>query len=387
MKQLKFFLCLITVLVSQQITALTNVKGIRVWPAPDNTRVVLDLSKKAKYSVSTLSSPDRIVIDLADARFSAKIAGLPLTNTGIKIIRYGVHTDNKIRIVLELNKKLKHNAFILAPNERYGHRLVVDLEPYLTQPAPTPPKRIAKPETVSVTRSPHFIIAIDAGHGGDDPGAIGPRGTKEKDVALAIARQLKEVVDAHPNMTAVLIRNGDYYLGFRERMRRARAKNADLLISIHADAFMNAKADGASVFTLSSNKHSSVAARWLVASENRADLVGGVSISDKGDMVGNVIFDLTQTANSVASVEAAKHILHSMGKHGSLHRGKVESGAFLVLRSPDIPSVLVEAGFISNPKMELKLRSKQYQRAVALAIADGAKQYFRTNPRHFVSKR
>jgi len=392
MKLLDYWLLVALLLSGQQVLAVSLVKNLRVWPSPENTRVVLDVSKKVKYSVSAISSPERIVIDIDDTKLATKLTAINLTKSGIKKIRYGVHPHDKLRIVLEVDQQFKVRDFILAPNERYGHRLVLDLEPNdqskilaLFEPLPelkTKTKLKIKPKALATKNSQQtFVIALDAGHGGDDPGAIGPNGTKEKDIALAIAKQLKEIIDQQPGMQAVLIRNGDYYVGFRERMRRARAKNADLFISIHADAYPNKKAAGASVFTLATNKSSSVAARWLAASENRSDLVGGLSLHERGDMVANVLFDLSQTANFAASAEAAKHVLRALGQTTSLHKAKVESGGFLVLRSPDIPSILVEAGFISNATMELQLRNRDYQHLIANSIFNGIKQYFKTKHR------
>lgn len=392
MKLLKYWLLVALLFSGPQASAVSLVKNLRVWPSPETTRIVLDVSKKVKYSVSTISAPERIVIDIDDTRLATKLTDVDLSRSGITKIRYGVHPHDKLRIVLDVEQKFKVRDFILAPNERYGHRLVLDLELNdqskilaLFEPRPEPEAKTKfkiKPKVIATKNGQQpFVIALDAGHGGDDPGAIGPNGTKEKDIALAIAKQLKEIIDQQPGMQAVLIRNGDYYVGFRERMRRARVKNADLFISIHADAYPNKKANGASVFTLATNKSSSVAARWLAASENRSDLVGGLSLHDRGDMVTNVLFDLSQTANFAASAEAAKHVLHALGQTTSLHKEKVESGGFLVLRSPDIPSILVEAGFISNSKMELKLKNKEYQQQIANSIFNGIKQYFKNKQR------
>jgi N-acetylmuramoyl-L-alanine amidase len=365
---------LLLLLLVTPVHALNQVKGMRIWPSPESTRVVFDIEKGIHYKVYKLHAPDRVVIDLRNTKLNTDLARVPIKNSGIKKLRSGVHPDNMLRIVLELDHTVSINSFVLEPNDSYGDRLVVDLEATNKQAI------LALFDLDAKTKAPpppqSFIIAIDPGHGGEDPGAVGPRGTREKDVALAIAKKLKDIINKQPGMQAFLIRNGDYYLGFRERMNRARSKHADLFISIHADAFINSKADGASVFVLSTSKASSVAARWLVASENRADLVGGVSLR-KNDQLAAVIFDLTQTANFAASMEASRHVLQHIGKTTKLHKNKVESGPFLVLRSPDIPSLLVETGFLSNPKTELKLRDQKYQEQIATSIMHGVKAYFK----------
>lgn len=363
--------------------AENQLKGMRVWSSPESTRVVFDIEKGIDYKVYTMHSPERVVIDLRNTKLNTELKKVKIQGSGIQKLRSGVHPQNMLRIVLDMEQKVNINAFVLEPSGSYGDRLVIDLESYNKQAI------LALFDLDIKTKVPaakDFIIAIDPGHGGEDPGAIGPKGTREKDVALAIAKKLKDLINRHPGMQAFLIRNGDYYLGFRERMNRARAKHADLFISVHADAFINSKADGASVFVLSTKKASSVAARWLVASENRADLVGGVSLRDKNDQLAAVIFDLTQTANFVASMEASRHVLQHIGKTTKLHKKHVESGPFLVLRSPDIPSMLVETGFISNHKTELKLRESKYQDQIATSIANGVKAYFKNKTRLAVAK-
>ncbi len=380
MRLLKFWLGISLILISQQSFALVEIRKIRVWPAPESTRIVFDINQNLKYKVYTLESPDRVILDLVDTKLTTNLKAVSLLNTGIKKIRSGVH-NNILRIVLELERKITPQAFILEPNELYGKRLVLDLESAEKQ------KILALFDLEAVDKIPlpqNFLIAIDPGHGGEDPGAIGPRGTKEKDIVFAIAKKLKDLINQQPGMQAFLTRNGDYYIGLRERMRRARNKNADLFISIHADAFKNTKADGASVFVLTSKHASSEAARWLAASENRADLVGGVSLDDKSDMLASVLLDLSKNANAHASLEAARHVLNAMGKTTNLHRHKVEGAGFMVLRALDVPSLLVESGFISNPKMELKLRDKHYQQKIADSIMHGVKEYFKNKSRTVV---
>jgi N-acetylmuramoyl-L-alanine amidase len=382
MKLFKSWLMVSLLLLSQALLAQNEIKGVRIWPSPESTRVVFDLKQAVKYNFSTLDSPNRVIIEFADTKLATDLGKQQLRKTGINKINSVPKAKNTLQVILELDQKFQPKLFTLPPNELYGHRLVLDLESNNKQDI------LALFDIDALEIAPKkqdFIIAIDPGHGGEDPGAIGPHGTKEKHIAFAISQHLKEIINKQPGMKAFLTRNGDYYLGFRERMRRARAKNADLFISIHADSY-SVDADGASVFILSSDKKSSVAARWLARSENRADLVGGVSLNDKSDMLASVLLDLTQNANAIASIEAAKHVLRSLGKTTTLHKNKIESGGFLVLRSPDIPSILVETGFISNPSMELKLRNKNYQQKIATAIMLGAQAYLINRPRMVAQK-
>lgn len=380
MKLLKLLVLVSIYLFSNQLYATTAIKAVRMWPSPETTRVVFDLEQPVKYKVYTMDAPHRVVIDFIDTQLAFKLANVSLRSTGINKIRSGMHS-NMLRIVMELDKKVRPKVFILEPNEMYGHRLVIDLENNDKQ------NILALFDLDAMDKiqgRKNFIIAVDAGHGGEDPGAIGPRGTKEKDVALAIANQLKDLINKQPGMQAFLTRKGDYYIGLRERMRRARKNNADLFISIHADAYKNINADGASVYILTSKHASSEAARWLAASENKADLVGGVSLDDKSDIVASVLLDLSQTATAHASLEAANYVLNSLGKTTTLHKPKVEGAGFMVLRAPDVPSVLVESGFISNPKTELKLRDKRYQHKIAVSIMDGVREYFK-NKSHLLA--
>lgn len=252
-----------------------------------------------------------------------------------------------------------------------------------------------KATTVSIDQLREIVIAIDAGHGGEDPGAIGPQGTKEKDVVLAIARELARLVEQEPGMRAVMIRNSDYYLGLRERINKARQYRADLFISIHADAFTHPKARGASVYVLSEKGASSEAARYLAKKENESELIGGVSLNDKGDLLARVLLDLSQTSTREASLEIADTILAGLKEVGQVHSRDVQHAGFAVLKSPDVPSVLVETAFISNPHEEHKLRSRYHQRKLAKAMMDGVRRYFYSNPlpgtllaqrRHIISR-
>lgn len=364
-----------------------NIHSVRIWPSPVSIRIVFDLSEPVNYKIYNLTDPHRIAVDFNNAKLNAKLKSDLNKSTGhshIKKIRTGLN-KNIVRVVFELEEPLVPNSFMLKPNERYGNRLVIDLESREKQ------KILALfdldelnskiPEIIPKNISPQkLIVAIDAGHGGEDPGAIGPRGTQEKDIVLSIARILKDDINDKQNMRAFLIRNNDYYVSLNERRLRARKHKADLFISIHADAFANNSADGASVFVLSEKGASSAAAKWLADSQNQSDTIGGVKIEHKDDILTSVLLDLSQTANSTASIGAAKSILLSMQKTVPLHKPYVEQANFAVLKAPDVPSVLVETGFISNPRTELKLRDKTYQKKIANSIINGIEHYFASRP-------
>ncbi len=348
-----------------------TVRGARLWAAPDNTRLVLDLSGPVEHRVFTLDDPPRVVVDLERARLAATFDGLDLARGYVGRIRHGQRPGGDLRVVLDLRHDARPKSFLLRPSGQYGYRLVVDLYDAAARRGPV--KTVAQ---AAAGRPRDVIVAIDAGHGGEDPGARGRRGTREKDVVLAIARRLARLVDAEPGMRAVLIRTGDYYIGLRERMARARRHRADLFISIHADAFRDRRARGASVYVLSRRGASTEAARWLAERENAADLIGGVSLDDKDDLLATVLLDLSQSATIEASIEAARAILRELGRVGRLHRRRVEQAGFVVLKSPDIPSVLVETAFISNPREERLLRSPRHQERLARAILRGIRRYF-----------
>jgi N-acetylmuramoyl-L-alanine amidase len=352
-----------------------NIHDIRVWPEPENTRIVFDLSGPVDYNVFQLNNPPRVVVDIKNSRVTDNTSVLEWNNTPVKKIRYAARDGNDVRIVFDLNNSVAPNSFTLEPNGPYGHRLVLDLR---ATAAATTTTTVAAPIPYLAARPKQdaFIVAIDAGHGGEDPGAIGPRGTKEKDIVLAIARELHTLIAKEPGIKSVLIRDGDYYVGLRQRIIKARNEQADMFVSIHADAFTKPSANGASVFTLSQGGASSEAARWLAARENRADLIGGVSLDDKDDVLASVLLDLSQTASNESSMIVAYEVMKRLGGITRLHGGeRVQQAGFAVLKSPDIPSILVEAEFISNPDSERKLRSKAYQREVAQAVLDGIKAY------------
>ncbi len=353
-----------------------ELRGVRVWPSPDGTRVVFDISAPVKHRTFRMHDPERVVIDLSGTRrasgTSLKVKGRGL----VQRIRTGRRGKGGLRIVLDLKDRARASSFLLEPNRSYGHRLVVDLEPLQR-------KVEKKKAPVSVTlpkRDRDVVVAIDPGHGGEDPGATGARGTREKDVVLAIARRLKQLIDDEPGMRAILTRDADYYLSLRKRIRKARRERADLFISIHADAFRDRRVRGASVYVLSRRGASSEAARWLAESENAADYIGGVPLEDKDEVLRSVLLDLSQTATLEASIDIASEVLRRLNRISSMHKRKVQHAGFVVLKSPDIPSILVETAFISNPAEERNLRKAGYQTRLARAILEGVRHYFHHRP-------
>ncbi|MCK5666201.1 MAG: N-acetylmuramoyl-L-alanine amidase, partial [Thiotrichaceae bacterium] len=377
LKQCVISLLMLLLLADLAQAGLAQLKSYRMWASPDSTRLVIDLSKGISYVLSTTKNPERVIIDIDQARFATKESRISYNNGAIKTLRSATKKDNKLRLVLDLRHKVKPKSFLLKPNSKYGYRLVIDLEKVVAYSKSASPKVI---KSVNSSKKRKLIVAIDAGHGGEDPGAQGPRGTKEKKVVLAIARNLRDIVNKTPGMKAKMIRNGDYYISLRGRTKKARKLNADVFVSIHADAFKNPKAKGASVFILSSRGASSEAAKWLAKKENEADLVGGVSLDDKDDMLAKVLLDLSQTATIEASTSVASRVLKGLKKMGKTHKPSVERAGFVVLKSPDIPSILVETGFISNPKEEKLLRSSSYQKKLARAIFNGVNSYFKQYP-------
>lgn len=367
-----------------------EINNVRLWRAPDNTRLVFDLTGPADHTLFTLSSPERIVIDIAGATFSAATAGLALDNTPVTGVRSAPRDGSDLRVVLDLSREVTPKSFSLPPNQQYGHRLVIDLydqAPTSALPSHAEPSATPLPQTPtrSVTEAGQrdVIIALDAGHGGEDPGAIGHNKAREKDVVLAIARELKKLIDAEPGFKAVLVRTGDYFIPLRRRTEIARKHNADLFVSIHADAFTRTSAFGASVYALSDRGATSETARLLADRENRSDLiggVGGVSLDNKDQVLASVLLDLSMTATLSASLDVGQQVLGSIGGITPLHKRRVEQAGFMVLKSPDIPSILVETGFISNPGESRKLVTRGHQQALARAMLTGIRSYFHRNP-------
>jgi len=364
-----------------------QIKGVRMWPAPESTRLVLDLSAPATHNLFVLANPDRVVVDIEDAALVKPITGLDYSQGLIKGIRTAPQGKG-LRMVLDLRGRARSKSFVLRPNQEYGHRLVVDLDDLDRMAAAAATKPATGSASDAAPRPPagdagavrDIIVAIDAGHGGEDPGAIGPNGTREKDVVLAIARRLQLMVDQEPGMRAIMIRSGDYYVSLGNRIRKAREQRADLFISIHADAFRDQRARGSSVYTLSQRGASSEYARLLADKENASDLVGGVSLDDKDDLLASVLLDLSQTATIEASNEAAARVLKGLRGVGQVHKARVEQAGFRVLKAPDVPSMLVETAFISNPAEERNLRSSSHQNELAKAIMAGIRGYFANNP-------
>jgi len=377
--------------------AETKVNSVRLWRAPDNTRLVFDLTGPVQHSVFTLSAPDRLVIDINGASLGAPL-NVPTANTPITAMRSAQRTPTDLRVVVDLKKAVTPKSFTLAPNAQYGNRLVVDLfdNPADAAPPPPPPTNVATVPAVPVTPTEpaiklppapagkrDIIVVIDAGHGGEDPGASGSRGQREKDVVLSIARELQRQVNGMKGFRAELTRTGDYFIPLRGRTEIARKKGADLFVSIHADAAPSAAAFGASVFALSDRGATSETARWLADSENRSDLIGGagnVSLDDKDRMLAGVLLDLSMTASLTSSLNVGQKVLSNIGRVTPLHKQRVEQAGFMVLKSPDIPSILVETGFISNANEASKLSSSSHQQALARSISSGVRQFFQQNP-------
>lgn len=360
-----------------------DIRAMRSWHSPEGSRLVFDVNKPVAYRVFTLSDPARVVVDLKDSRFLAKPPSAKSEYSVIRHIRTGQYDSSTYRVVIEISESVKANAFQLAPNAQYGQRLVVDLnrlQPKVdtqltalkTQPANLP---LAPKKSPAVTAKQKLIVAVDAGHGGEDPGAIGKHGTREKDVVLAIAEKVASRINKHPRMQAVMIRRGDYYVGLEKRTRLARDYGADLFVSIHADAVKRRSVKGSSIYALSDKRATSEIAKWLAAKENASDLAGGVSIADKDDDVAGVIMDLMMDNTKHESILFAKDVLHEMKQVGPILHNRVERASFAVLKSPDIPSVLIETAFISNPQEEKKLKTKKFQNRIADAIYSGINRY------------
>jgi N-acetylmuramoyl-L-alanine amidase len=351
--------------------APTQIDAVRMHEAPDYTRVVFDTSGPVEFELFTLDNPRRVVIDLADARprpgFDPTMAGAG--GAWVTAVR-AAPRGTQYRVVLDLARQVDPSSFMLEPVAPYGYRLVVDL--YTKGPT----REVAPVPLQDEKRD--VVIAIDAGHGGEDPGAIGPAGIYEKDVVLSIARLVAARIDALPGFRAVLVRTGDYYLPLRDRIHAARQQRADLFVSVHADAFKSPGVSGASVYTLSDRGASSEAARWLAEKENRSDLIGGVgdvSLGDKDDVLVHVLLDLSMDANRSASYQAGVQVLGQLGGVARLHKPRVEQAGFVVLKAPDVPSILVETGYISNPDEARRLNTRSYQQQLAAALATGIRSF------------
>jgi N-acetylmuramoyl-L-alanine amidase len=386
-----------------------TIASARLWPAQEYTRLILESSSAVPHQMLAMKNPERLVLDLEDVELTNEIAQLGQRlqpgDPYIQAIRVARFKPGVVRLVLELKTEVNPQLFALRPVADYGHRVVLDLYP-LTPPDPlmalldfetggardtgadTPlPDRFGTidrgspnpPKPRPGARRP-IVVAVDPGHGGEDPGAVGPRGTHEKTVTLAIAKRLAVMLDAQPGMRAMLTRDDDYFVPLNARVQKARRVQADLFISIHADAFTTPTARGSSVFALSEHGATSAAARWLAQRENEADLIGGVNLDSKEPFLARTLLDLSQTAQINDSLRVGRSVLDGIGAVNSLHKGSVEQAGFAVLKAPDIPSILVETAFISNPDEELKLKSNKYQQKFAESIFSGVKRYFAQNP-------
>lgn len=407
------FFSLISILISlfsNSVIASTQITSTRLWAGPEYTRLTLESNIPINYTLDTLDNPRKIIMNFEGVALTPALKSLPgKVNTKDPFIR-AAHierlTPHGVRLVLGLKSNAVPRMFTLEPMDGFGHRLVLDIYPpeqttishkkedplmALVQEfesrAPTKSGSHKQSGELLTTfdRKPNkssktYIVAIDAGHGGKDPGAIGPSGTHEKDVTLAIAKRLKARIDKEPNIRAVLIRDDDYFLPLEVRRTKARKANADLFISIHADAVPRLQARGSSVYALSENGATSTTASWLAKKENESDLIGGVKLDNKDHYLKKTLIDLSLNATINDSIKLAGNVLSAIGNINHLHKRNIEQAGFAVLKSPDIPSILVETAFISNPTEEEKLRSQAYQDKMANAITIGIKRYFAVSP-------
>ncbi|MGA0795462.1 MAG: N-acetylmuramoyl-L-alanine amidase [Quisquiliibacterium sp.] len=406
-----------------------GILAVRVWPAPDYTRVTLELDKPLAYNLISVPDPPRLVVDLLDLSLDNTlrelVAKVQPDDPYIAQVRVGQFMPTVVRLVFDLKREVAPQLFALEPVGRYRHRLLLDLYPsipldplaqflgemqsrddpiaallreraplaqakppmYELRPAPpvgakpTPPSSAREPRQAREAQVARlFTIAIDAGHGGEDPGAIGHGGTREKDVVLAIARLLRKRINAEPNMRAFLTRNGDYFVPLGVRVDKARRVGADLFVSVHADAFVDPNASGASVYVLSEKRASSSAARWLADKENSADLIGGVNLRGHDRELARVLLELSTAAQIRDSSNLGQIVLGQLGELGKLHKASIEKAGFAVLKAPDIPSILVETAFISNPQEEERLADREYQAKIADAIHGGIRQFLLRYP-------
>ena len=347
--------------------------GIRVsQTSNDHTRVVFDLSTGTEHKLFTLDNPRRIVIDLKRTRESSALIVSKQNTSLMRGIRSARRGSDTLRVVLDLKNSVRPRSFFLKPDGKSGHRLVVDL--HATNLSPTP---IVTSQQQRQKQKKEFIIAIDPGHGGRDPGAIGRKGTREKDVTLAVAKKMKLLINREPGFRAILTRDRDQFVVLRNRVKKARDNRADLFISLHADSFRSPRAEGASVYALSLNGASTEAARRIAEKENASDLIGGISLADKDDLIASVLLDLSQTATIQDSLHFGSDVLKNLRKVSKLNNKQVQQAGFAVLKAPDMTSILIETAFISNPKEERKLRSSKHQQKLASAVFAGIKTHLK----------
>jgi N-acetylmuramoyl-L-alanine amidase len=411
--------------------AAAQILAVRVWPAADYTRVTLENDSDLKTTHFIVPDPQRLVVDIEgldlNPTLKSLVAKIQSEDPYIRQVRVGQNRPNVVRLVFDLKEEVTPQVFTLAPVGEYKHRLIFDLypvapldpiaqmieqgnwmrddapiappgpaaapaDPLAAQKSELPAMAVVTPETVAPVKpapkldakAPKVVrmvtIALDPGHGGEDPGAIGAAGSREKDIVLAIAKRLKFKIEEQPNMRVMLTRDGDYFVPLGTRVEKARKVQADLFVSLHADAFIRPSARGSSVFVLSEKGATSSAARWLANKENLADSIGGVNMKDHGKQLASVLLDLSTTAQINDSMKLGKAVLSEIGGIATLHKASVEQAGFAVLKAPDIPSILIETAFISNPEEEAKLRDNGYQDQIADAIMKGIKRYFARNP-------
>ncbi len=361
------------------LAAPVEIRGARLWIAPDQTQLVIDADAAIEHKIFPVSAPDRLIIDIPEGRVTGKLPLAEPEDRLVKGVRSGVLANGQLRIVIDLKQGVRAKSFVLEPNERYGHRLVVDMAPKVgSLPAAGSSPATAKP---AANGPRDLIVAIDAGHGGEDPGAIGVNGTPEKDITLAIARKLANLINRETGMRAHLVRDGDYYLGLYKRIELGRQYDADLFVSIHADANQqDQEASGSSVFVLSKDGATSTQAKWLADKENNADRIGGVNAVDKAPELSKLLWEMSKSGTLEFSNLAAQAVLTNLGQVGVVHHGKVQKAGFAVLKAPDMPSMLVETAFITNPEEEKRLNSPDYQAKLAGAMMEGIKEYFANHP-------
>ena len=380
------------------------VQSARLWPALEYTRLTIESASPITHQMIAVKNPERLVLDLEAIELTPELqqlaARVAATDPYIQSIRLGLNRPGVARLVLDLKSEVKPQLFALKPVGEYGHRLVLDLYPLQppdplmalldernTVPrvqdesaqSPESPKPPPEPRVQRAGPRP-LIVVLDPGHGGEDPGAIGKRGTFEKHIVLAVAKKLRKRIDGERNMRALLTRDDDYFVPLQQRVAKARAVKADLFISIHADAFGKRDVRGSSVFALSERGATSAAARWLAQSENRADLIGGVNLDVGDPILARTLLDLSQTASITDSLKLGRFMLEEIGEINTLHKNYVEQAGFAVLKAPDVPSILVETAFISNPDEEKRLKDGAYQEKIAAAVLGGIKRYLAANP-------
>ncbi len=409
------WLMALALLWAASVHAAVGVKATRLWPSPEYSRITVELTDAVNFNHFLLKNPNRIVLDLEGVEPEAALTEITTKVAAddplIAAVRVARNRPGLTRMVIDLKAEVRPQVFTLKPFGEYGHRLVLDIYPAAAQDviekqveaaigqagseaaakaagpgqkeanaAAASPPTTAKSKPAKQEYMRLINIAIDAGHGGEDPGAIGANGSYEKDITLAIARRLKAHIDRHENLRGYLVRDGDYFVPLGERVNRARRVQADLFVSIHADAFIKPHARGSSVFALSDKGATSAAARWLAKRENDADLIGGVNLDVKDVYLKQTLLDLSQTATISDSLKLGRAVLEEIGGINTLHKPHVEQAGFAVLKAPDIPSILIETAFISNPEEEKRLLDEAYQERMAAAIAAGIKRYFDNNP-------